>query len=106
MAISTGQYPQRWSTSYRVIVITTTNGEWLSGDPKAPMLARSLEKQAMPPDILGNGIWEVSEMWPMLAHSDYGFDESLTLRGYGAETATPHPKTRTGSQWPGRIWER
>ena len=64
VAISTGQYPQRWKiTSYLSNRDHNTKrgmAQWL--DPKAPMLARSLKKRAMPPDILGNGTWADNEM--------------------------------------------
>ena len=76
--------------------------QWL--DPTAPMLARSLKMRAMPPDILENGIWAVSESDapPITA---YGFDQSLTnFEGMGPKLLPLTLKPGQDANKPGRIW--
>ncbi len=106
VAISTGTYPQRWGiTSY---LAHRTNNEsrgmanWL--DPKAPMLARSLQQAGYTTGHFGKwhmgGQRDVVEAPPISA---YGFDESLTnFEGIGAKLL-PLTKDRDGTI--GRIWE-
>ncbi len=88
VAISTGTYPQRWLiTSY--LAHRKQNKErgmahWL--DPRAPMLARSLQKAGYATGHFGKwhmgGQRDVTEA-PLI--SEYGFDESLTnFEGMGA----------------------
>jgi arylsulfatase A-like enzyme len=106
VAISTGQYPQRWRiTSY--LAHRKQNAErgmanWL--DPKAPMLARSLKKAGYATGHFGK--------WHMGGQRDvdeapsitiYGFDQSLTnFEGIGPKLL---PATmRPGWEKPRRIW--
>ena len=108
VAISTGQYPQRWDiTSY--LAHRKNNGEremanWL--DPRAPMLARQLKEKGY---LTGHfGKWHMGgqrdvDDAPLI--SDYGFDASLTnFEGLGPKllplTLTPDDNK------PGRIWEK
>ena len=81
VAISTGQYPQRW----RITSFLNNRGEnekrgvaqWL--DPKAPMLARILDQNGYATGHFGKwhmgGQRDVGEA-PLI--TKYGFDESLT----------------------------
>lgn len=106
VAISTGQYPQRWNiTSY----LDNRRGNkqrgmanWL--DPKAPMLARSLKEAGYATGHFGKwhlgGQRDVAEAPPI---TDYGFDESLTnFEGMGPKLL---PLTmKPGWKEPGRIW--
>ena len=106
VAISTGQYPQRWGiTSYlNNYEINEQRGmaNWL--DPKAPMLARSLKKAGYATGHFGKwhmgGQRDVAEAPPI---TDYGFDESLTnFEGMGPKLL---PLTmEPGWEEPGRIW--
>lgn len=81
VAISTGQYPQRWKiTSYlahRAFNQQRGIANWL--DPKAPMLARTLQKAGYATGHFGKwhmgGQRDVGDA-PLI--TDYGFDESLT----------------------------
>ena len=106
-AISTGQYPQRWRiTSF---LNNRKNNEergmaqWL--DPKAPMLARSLQQNGYATGHFGKwhmgGQRDVDEAPPI---TDYGFDQSLTnFEGMGPKLL---PLTmRPGDKEPERIWE-
>jgi arylsulfatase A-like enzyme len=106
VAISTGQYPQRWSiTSY--LSNSKHNKQramanWL--DPKAPMLARSLKQAGYMTGHFGKwhmgGQRDVANA-PLI--SEYGFDESLTnFEGMGPKLL---PLTmKPGMEKPGRIW--
>jgi len=106
VAISTGQYPQRWKiTSYlchRRVNKQRGMVNWL--DPKAPMLARSLKQNGYATGHFGKwhmgGQRDVAEAPPI---TDYGFDESLTnFEGMGPKLL---PLTmKPGSDKPGRIW--
>lgn len=106
VAISTGQYPQRWKiTSY----LSNRNdnrkrqiANWL--DPKAPMLARSLKEAGYLTGHFGKwhmgGQRDVDEA-PLV--SAYGFDESLTnFEGMGAKLLPMIMKP--GMEEAGRIW--
>jgi arylsulfatase A-like enzyme len=81
VAISTGQYPQRWKiTSFlnnRKNNIDRGMAQWL--DPKAPMLARELQKAGYATGHFGKwhmgGQRDVGEA-PLI--TEYGFDQSLT----------------------------
>lgn len=107
VAISTGQYPQRWKiTSYlsgRDKNAQRDMANWL--DPRAPMLARTLQGAGYATSHFGKwhmgGQRDVDDAPPI---SDYGFDESLTnFEGMGAKLL---PLTlRPGQSDPGRIWE-
>ncbi|MCP5520370.1 MAG: sulfatase-like hydrolase/transferase [Verrucomicrobiales bacterium] len=106
VAISTGQYPQRWRiTSYlnnRRDNQARGMAQWL--DPRAPMLARSLRQAGYATGHFGKwhmgGQRDVAEAPPI---TDYGFDESLTnFEGMGAKLL---PMTlKPGDIVPGRIW--
>jgi len=106
VAISTGQYPQRWCiTSYldnRVRNAQRGMAQWL--DPKAPMLARSLKEAGYATGHFGKwhmgGQRDVDDAPPITA---YGFDESLTnFEGMGPKLlpATMKPEWEE----PSRIW--
>lgn len=106
VAISTGQYPQRWSiTSY--LATSDRNSQrgmanWL--DPRAPMLARLLQQAGYATGHFGKwhmgGQRDVDDAPPI---RDYGFDESLTnFEGMGPKLL---PLTlKPGQEKPGRIW--
>jgi len=106
VAISTGQYPQRWGiTSY--LAFRNRNKErglenWL--DPEAPMLARSLKEAGYRTGHFGKwhmgGQRDVTEAPPI---TDYGFDTSLTnFEGMGPKLL---PLTmEPGWEKPGKIW--
>ncbi len=107
VAISTGQYPQRWNiTSYlahRKLNQTRGIANWL--DPKAPMLARSLQQAGYATGHFGKwhmgGQRDVTEA-PQI--KQYGFDASLTnFEGLGAKLL---PLTMKGDGTVGRIWEK
>jgi len=108
VAISTGQYPQRWRiTSYlnhRRANERRGMAQWL--DPEAPMLARELQKAGYATGHFGKwhmgGQRNVADAPPI---SDYGFDESLTnFEGMGPKLL---PLTmEPGWSEPGRIWEK
>ncbi|MFK7851644.1 MAG: sulfatase-like hydrolase/transferase, partial [Akkermansiaceae bacterium] len=110
VAISTGQYPQRWGiTSYlarRSLNKSRGMANWL--EPKAPMLARTFKKNGYATGHFGKwhmgGQRDVNDAPPITA---YGFDVSLTnFEGMGPkllpETAVP---TDDGGVKKGRIWE-
>lgn len=105
VAISTGQYPQRWRiTSY--LAHRKQNelrgiAQWL--DPKAPMLARSLQQAGYATGHFGKwhmgGQRDVDEAPPI---TSYGFDRSLTnFEGIGAKLL---PLTMNGEGKVGKIW--
>ena len=106
VAISTGQYPQRWGiTSY--LAFRKRNRErglenWL--DPQAPMLARSLKEVGYRTGHFGKwhmgGQRDVTEAPPI---TDYGFDTSLTnFEGMGPKLL---PLTmEPGWEKPGKSW--
>ncbi|PHQ34049.1 sulfatase-like hydrolase/transferase [Rhodopirellula bahusiensis] len=105
-AISTGQYPQRWRIgsflSNRDHNERRGMAQWL--DPKAPMLARSLQQSGYATGHFGKwhmgGQRNVDEA-PYI--TEYGFDESLTnFEGMGPKLL---PLTmKPGDEEPGRIW--
>ena len=105
-AISTGQYPQRWKiTSY----LSNRNhneqrgmAQWL--DPKAPMLARFLQRSGYATGHFGK--WHMGGQRNVNnapAITEYGFDTSLTnFEGMGPKLL---PLTmKPGAEKPGRIW--
>ncbi|MEX1049894.1 MAG: sulfatase-like hydrolase/transferase [Akkermansiaceae bacterium] len=81
VAITTGQYPQRWRITsyleYRAKNRQRGMSDWL--DPKAPVLARELRKAGYATGHFGKwhmgGQRDVGDA-PLI--SEYGFDESLT----------------------------
>lgn len=105
-AISTGQYPQRWKiTSYlsgRKHNSDRGMAQWL--DPKAPMLARSLNNAGYATGHFGKwhmgGQRDVNNAPPI---TEYGFEKSLTnFEGMGPKLL---PLTlKPGQKEPGRIW--
>jgi len=105
VAISTGQYPQRWNiTSYlsnRKHNKQRGIANWL--DPKAPMLARSLKQAGYATGHFGK--WHMGgqrDVKDAPAIKKYGFDESLTnFEGLGPKLL---PLTETGDGKEGRIW--
>ncbi len=105
VAISTGQYPQRWRiTSYlahRQLNESRGIAQWL--DPKAPMLARSLKQAGYATGHFGK--WHMGgqrDVDEAPAISEYGFDASLTnFEGMGDKLL---PLTKTGDGKVGRIW--
>ena len=107
-AISTGQYPQRWKiTSYlsnRDHNEQRGMAQWL--DPKAPMLARSLQKAGYATGHFGKwhmgGQRNVDDAPPI---TDYGFDASLTnFEGMGPKLLPLTLKPGQDPNKPGRIW--
>ncbi len=105
-AISTGQYPQRWGiTSYLAHRdMNTRRGmvQWL--DPKAPMLARSLQHAGYATGHFGK--WHMGgqrDVAEAPAITEYGFDASLTnFEGMGPKLL---PLTlKPGWAEPRRIW--
>ncbi len=108
VAISTGQYPQRWRiTSYLAHRKQNHNrgmAQWL--DPKAPMLARSLKKAGYATGHFGK--WHMGgqrDVDDAPAITEYGFDVSLTnFEGMGPKLL---PLTlKPGQEEPGRIWDK
>ena len=106
-AISTGQYPQRWRiTSYlsnRDQNKQRGMAQWL--DPKAPMLARSLQQAGYATGHFGKwhmgGQRDVDEAPPI---TDYGFDTSLTnFEGMGPKLLPL--VLRPGQEKPSKIWQ-
>jgi len=105
-AISTGQYPQRWRIGSYLSNRDHNNkrgiAQWL--DPKAPMLARSLQQAGYATGHFGKwhmgGQRNVDNAPPITA---YGFDASLTnFEGMGPKLL---PLTlRPGQDKLGRIW--
>ncbi len=106
VALSTGQYPQRWRiTSYlarRAMNRRRGMAQWL--DPKAPMLARELQRAGYATGHFGKwhmgGQRDVDNAPPIMA---YGFDRSLTnFEGMGPKLL---PLTlKPGQNKPGKIW--
>ncbi|WDQ15095.1 sulfatase-like hydrolase/transferase [Rhodopirellula sp. P2] len=105
-AISTGHYPQRWRIgsylSNRDHNDQRGIAQWL--DPKAPMLARSLQQSGYATGHFGK--WHMGgqrnvDDAPYI--TEYGFDESLTnFEGMGPKLL---PLTlKPGDEEPGRIW--
>jgi arylsulfatase A-like enzyme len=105
VAISTGQYPQRWHiTSYlghRSFNENRGVASWL--DPKAPMLARSLQTAGYATGHFGK--WHMGgqrDVKDAPAITEYGFDESLTnFEGMGPKLL---PLTMNGEGEVGKIW--
>ncbi len=105
-AISTGQYPQRWRiTSYlarRQLNERRGMAQWL--DPRAPMLAKSLQQAGYATGHFGKwhmgGQRDVDDAPSIL---EYGFDASLTnFEGMGPKLL---PLTlKPGQEKPGKIW--
>lgn len=108
-AISTGQYPQRWKITSYLSHRDHNNkrgmAQWL--DPKAPMLARSLQENGYATGHFGKwhmgGQRDVNDA-PVI--TEYGFDQSLTnFEGMGAKLLPLTLKPGQDPANPGRIWE-
>ena len=108
VAISTGQYPQRWKITSYLSNRDHNNKrgmtQWL--DPKAPMLARSLQQAGYATGHFGKwhmgGQRNVADAPPISA---YGFDESLTnFEGMGPKLLPLTLKPGQDPKKPGRIW--
>jgi arylsulfatase A-like enzyme len=108
VAISTGQYPQRWKITSFLSNRDHNNkrgmAQWL--DPKAPMLARSLQQAGYATGHFGKwhmgGQRNVADAPPISA---YGFDESLTnFEGMGPKLLPLTLKPGQDPKKPGRIW--
>ncbi|MEM9110064.1 MAG: sulfatase-like hydrolase/transferase, partial [Planctomycetota bacterium] len=110
VAISTGQYPNRWGITSFLARRELNNkrgvAHWL--DPKAPMLARSLQQAGYATGHFGKwhmgGQRDIDNAPPI---TDYGFDTSLTnFEGMGPKLL-PLTKSlnKDGTVKDGRIWE-
>lgn len=105
VAISTGQYPQRWRiTSYlnnRKSNNARGMAQWL--DPGAPMLARHLKQSGYATGHFGK--WHMGgqrDVTNAPQITEYGFDESLTnFEGLGAKLL---PLTKKPNGKVGKIW--
>ena len=109
VAFTTGQYPQRWRiTSYLNNRRSNNNrgmAQWL--DPKAPVLARELQKNGYATGHFGKwhmgGQRDVDDAPPI---SRYGFDRSLTnFEGMGPKLLPLTLKPGQDPEKPGRIWQ-
>ena len=107
-AISTGHYPQRWRiTSYlahRAVNERRGMAQWL--DPKAPMLARSLQQAGYATGHFGK--WHMGgqrDVNNAPAITEYGFDASLTnFEGMGPKLLPLTLRPGQDPNKPGRIW--
>lgn len=110
VALTTGKYPQRYRiTSYlnnRRDNLKRGMAQWL--DPKAPTLARQLQKAGYATGHFGKwhmgGQRDVADAPPITA---YGFDESLTnFEGMGPKLLplTLKPNPDGGDPIVGKIW--
>ena len=107
-AISTGQYPQRWKITSYLSNRDHNNkrgmAQWL--DPKAPMLARSLQKAGYATGHFGK--WHMGGQRNVAdapAITEYGFDESLTnFEGMGPKLLPLTLKPGQDPAKPGKIW--
>ncbi|MGB0415167.1 MAG: sulfatase family protein, partial [Coraliomargarita sp.] len=111
VAISTGQYPQRWGISSYLAArnknIWRGMPNWL--DPKAPMLARHLQQAGYATGHFGK--WHMGgqrDVTEAPAITEYGFDESLTnFEGLGAKLLPlTEKKDKQGKVVKGRIWDK
>ena len=108
VAISTGQYPQRWKISsylgHRAQNVKRGMAQWL--DPQAPMLARFLQQSGYATGHFGKwhmgGQRDVSDA-PEI--SEYGFDQALTnFEGMGTKLLPLTLKPGQDKSKPGRLW--
>ena len=107
VAITTGQYPQRWRiSSYldnRNMNQKRGLAQWL--DPAAPVLARQLQQNGYATGHFGK--WHMGgqrDVADAPTPKKYGFDQSLVnFEGMGAKLL-PLTLTPSDSQ-PGRIWQ-
>ena len=109
VAISTGQYPQRWKISsylgHRAQNEKRGMAQWL--DPQAPMLARFLQKSGYATGHFGK--WHMGgqrDVKDAPAISAYGFDQSLTnFEGMGSKLLPLTLRPGQDPKKPGRIWQ-
>ena len=109
VAISTGQYPQRWKITSFLSNRDQNNkrgmAQWL--DPKAPMLARALQKNGYATGHFGK--WHMGGQRNVADApeiSEYGFERSLTnFEGMGPKLLPLTLKPGQDPKKPGRIWE-
>ena len=108
VAISTGQYPQRWKITSFLSNRDQNNkrgmAQWL--DPKAPMLARALQKNGYATGHFGK--WHMGGQRNVAdapAISEYGFEQSLTnFEGMGPKLLPLTLKPGQDPKKPGRLW--
>ena len=108
VAISTGQYPQRWKISsylgHRAQNEKRGMAQWL--DPKAPMLARFLQKSGYATGHFGK--WHMGgqrDVKDAPAISEYGFDQSLTnFEGIGPKLLPLTLRPGQDPKKPGKLW--
>jgi uncharacterized sulfatase len=108
VAISTGQYPQKWKiTSFlsnRDHNKKRGMAQWLA--PKAPMLARALQKNGYATGHFGK--WHMGGQRNVAdapAISEYGFEQSLTnFEGMGPKLLPLTLKPGQDPKKPGRLW--
>ena len=108
VAISTGQYPQRWKISsylgHRAQNAERGMAQWL--DPEAPMLARFLQNSGYTTGHFGK--WHMGgqrDVSDAPAISEYGFDQALTnFEGMGPKLLPLTLKPGQDPNQPGRIW--
>jgi arylsulfatase A-like enzyme len=108
VAISTGQYPQRWRISsylgHRAQNEKRGMAQWL--DPQAPMLAKFLQKSGYATGHFGK--WHMGgqrDVKDAPAITEYGFDQSLTnFEGMGPKLLPLTLKPGQDPKKTGRIW--
>ena len=108
VAISTGQYPQRWKISsylgHRAQNVKRGMAQWL--DPQAPMLARFLQQSGYATGHFGK--WHMGgqrDVNDAPAISEYGFDQSLTnFEGMGPKLLPLTLRPGQNPKKPGRLW--
>jgi arylsulfatase A-like enzyme len=109
VAISTGQYPQRWKISsylgHRAQNEKRGMAQWL--DPQAPMLARFLQSSGYATGHFGK--WHMGgqrDVKDAPAITEYGFDQALTnFEGMGPKLLPLTLKPGQDPNKPGRIWQ-
>jgi arylsulfatase A-like enzyme len=108
VAISTGQYPQRWKISsylgHRAQNEKRGMAQWL--DPQAPMLARFLKSSGYATGHFGK--WHMGgqrDVKDAPAITEYGFDQSLTnFEGMGPKLLPLTLKPGQDPKKPGKLW--
>jgi arylsulfatase A-like enzyme len=108
VAISTGQYPQRWKISsylgHRAQNEKRGMAQWL--DPKAPILAKFLQKSGYATGHFGK--WHMGgqrDVKDAPAISEYGFDQSLTnFEGIGPKLLPLTLRPGQDPKKPGKLW--
>ena len=108
VAISTGQYPQRWKISsylgHRAQNVKRGMAQWL--DPQAPMLARFLQQSGYATGHFGK--WHMGgqrDVKDAPAISVYGFDQALTnFEGMGPKLLPLTLRPGQDPKKPGKLW--